>query len=259
MTATNQQNDRWDAKLYDANHSFVHQLGKAVFELLAPQPSERILDLGCGTGPLTQQIAAAGATVVGIDASPAMIAQAKAQFPSLQFEVQDALTMNFTQPFDAIFSNAALHWMKPPEIVAARMFQSLKRGGRLVLEMGGQGNVAKISAAAIQAGRLLGLDLTPVVNINFFPTVVEYTNLLETQGFDVNFAAMYDRPTPLEGGAAGLRTWMKMFRPDAEKAVPTEQREVFFQMLENQCRPDLFREGVWYADYRRLRLTASRN
>ena len=152
--------DQWDAKLYDGRHAFVHQLAAGVVDLLAPQPGERVLDLGCGTGALTQQIADAGADVFGIDASPAMVAKATAAYPGLSFAVADATTMVFDQPFDAVFSNAVLHWVRPPAAAVARMFAALRPGGRLVLEMGGRGNVATVLAAAAAAGRDVGLDLS---------------------------------------------------------------------------------------------------
>lgn len=250
--------DQWNAALYDNRHSFVNELARGVVELLAPQKGERILDLGCGTGPLTQQIAAAGAEVLGIDASPAMIAQARQNFPGIHFEVADALTMEFNQQFDAIFSNAVLHWIKPPEAAAARMFAALKPGGRLVLEMGGKGNVAMILREAIAAGRKIGIDLTPVVEINYFPSIGEYASVLEHAGFAVKFATLFDRMTKLNDGDAGLVNWMRMFRPGVEKAIPAQKHAAFFTELEHRCRDTLYSDGAWHADYVRLRVTALR-
>jgi trans-aconitate methyltransferase len=252
-------NDPWDAALYDANHSFVNKMARGLLEILAPQPGERILDLGCGTGALTQQIADAGAMVVGIDASAAMIAQAQKSYPRLDFRVADALTMQFAEPFDAIFSNAALHWIKPPAVAAGRMFAALKPGGRLVLEMGGKGNVSVLLRSAIEAGRSLGLELTPFIDINYFPSIGEYTGVLEQTGFAVTSAMLFDRPTPLSDGAAGLANWIRMFRPAALDAVPKDRLSEFFAAMESKCRPDFFRDGTWHADYRRLRVTAARS
>ena len=248
--------DRWDAALYDQSHSFVNQMAGGLLALLNPKPGERILDLGCGTGPLTQKIADNGASVLGVDASLSMIAKARATYPSIHFEVMDALTMKFTEQFDAIFSNAALHWIKPPEVAVARMFEALKTQGRLVLEMGGQGNVAAILNAAIESGRSIGIDLTPVVDINYFPSIAQYTTLLERAGFAVGFAALFDRPTPLSDGEAGLVNWIKMFRPGVMELVPTHHRHEFESSLKQRCRDRLFHDGIWQADYRRLRITA---
>ena len=166
--------DRWDANLYDKSHSFVNQMAGGVLELLNAKPGERILDLGCGTGPLTQKIADSGASVVGVDASPSMIAKARETYPSLHFEVMDALAMSFAKPFDAIFSNAALHWVKPPEVAIAKMFDAIKPGGRLVLEMGGKGNVATIQKAAIDArsiNRCGAVSSHPPWRSTIFPSI----------------------------------------------------------------------------------------
>jgi len=250
--------DPWDAKLYDANHSFVNEMARGLAEILSPKPGERILDLGCGTGALTQQIADSGAIVVGVDASASMIAQARKNYPRVDFRVADAVSMAFAEPFDAVFSNAALHWIKPPEAAAARMFAALKPGGRLVLEMGGKGNVSKVLGSAADASRSLGIDLTGTIEINYFPSIGEYTGLLDSAGFAVNSAVLFDRPTPLSDGDAGLANWIRMFRPTALEAVPENRRGEFFAAMESQCKADLFRGGVWHADYRRLRVTAFR-
>jgi trans-aconitate methyltransferase len=250
--------DQWDAKLYDTSHSFVNQMAAGLVDLLAPKSGERILDLGCGTGPLTAKIAEAGATVLGIDASPAMVAQARENYPSLQFEVMDATAMRFDRPFDAIFSNAVLHWVKPPALAAQHMYDALKPGGRLILEMGGKGNVSKILQAAIKAGKSISQDLHSVVDINYFPSIAEYSSVLEHAGFEVRFATSFDRPTPLNDGPAGLRNWIRMFRPGVETKVPPVDLEIFYQSIEQLCRDELLIDNVWNADYRRLRVMAVR-
>ena len=249
--------DRWDAALYDDRHGFVHRLGAGVVDLLAPQPGERILDLGCGTGPLTRRIADAGADVIGVDASPAMVERARAAYPDLHFDVADATTMAFERPFDAIFSNAVLHWVRPPEAAIARMFSALRPGGRVVLEMGGRGNVAGVLAAAAAGGREVRVDLIAPLDVNYFPSIGEYAGLLEAGGFAVELAMLFDRPTPLEG-AEGLRDWLRMFRPAAVEAVPPERHEHFFAAAERAAQDALFRDGQWQADYRRLRVRAVR-
>ncbi len=248
--------DRWDATLYDSNHSFVNQLAAELVDILAPKPGERILDVGCGTGPLTQSIASLGSKIVGVDASASMIALARKNYPDIEFAVMDAATMSFADKFDAVFSNAALHWIKPPEAAAECMFAALKPGGRLVLEMGGKRNVSTILMAAVDAGRSLGIDLRESININYFPGIGEYAHLLEQAGFDVRSAVLFDRPTALSEGESGLRNWIRMFRPAAEEAVPEHLVEAFFGAMEDRCRSRLFYDGVWHADYRRLRVTA---
>src|SRR2546423_15463085 len=131
----------WDPGLYDGKHAFVWQYGASLVELLQPRPGERILDLGCGTGHLTAQLAAAGANVLGIDSDAAMIEQARKAYPALHFEQRDARDFHFDEPFDAVFSNAVLHWIKEPERVIVCLRRALKPGGRFVAEFGGRGNV----------------------------------------------------------------------------------------------------------------------
>jgi trans-aconitate 2-methyltransferase len=246
-------NPTWDAGLYDDQHAFVWKHGAALIELLAPRPGERILDLGCGTGHLTAQLADAGADVVGIDNSPEMIDQARRAYPNFRFEQADARDFAFAEPFDAIFSNAVLHWVKPPEAVIACVRRALKPGGRFVAELGGRGNVRAIAAAMRNAAAALGGGA--VEDLWYFPGIAEYATLLERGGLEVTFAVLFDRLTPLEG-EQGMRHWVEMFGNSVLRQVPPERREEFFRHVEAELRPTLYRDGTWYADYRRLRVVA---
>jgi trans-aconitate 2-methyltransferase len=254
MEPTSSRN-QWDADLYDRRHAFVWQQGAGLLDLLRPRPGERILDVGCGTGHLTAQLAAAGAEVVGIDSSPAMIEQARRGYPQLRLEVGDARDFHFDQPFDAVFSNAALHWVREPERVIACVRAALKPGGRFVAEFGGRGNVRTIAAALADTAREFGCG--PWANPWYFPGVAEYATLLERGGLEVTYAALFDRWTPLEG-QQGLRHWVEMFANDLLTAVGPERREAFLAHVEARVRPVLYRDGTWQADYRRLRVVASR-
>lgn len=248
----------WDAALYDARHSFVWERGADVLALLAPQPEERILDLGCGTGHLSARIAEAGARVVGLDSSEEMIAEARRNFPALEFVVGDARDFHFDEPFEAVFSNAALHWVRQPERVAHCICEALTPGGRFVAEMGGQGNVERVLEGLRHARAAIGSPVESGFNPWYFPTIGEYTSLLETQGFDVTFALLFARPTTLEEGEAGLRNWIQMFGASfCSDLEPKKQEELFF-VVEQQLRKELFREGQWCLDYRRLRVMARR-
>jgi trans-aconitate methyltransferase len=229
-------------------------MAAGLVDLLDPKPGERVLDVGCGTGELTKVIADRGASVVGIDASADMIAKARELHPGLEFAVADARAMRFPAPFDAVFSNAALHWIRPPEQAAAAMFAALKPGGRLVAEFGGQGNVARVLAAAESAGNAQGVDLAGLLHENYFPDEAAYAAVLRWAGFEVDRIELYDRFTPLEG-PEGLRNWVRMFRPQALEKVDVDR---FFADLENTARPELFRDGIWHADYRRIRVVARR-
>ncbi len=249
--------DRWDAALYDDRHAFVHRMAGGLVDLLDPRPGERILDLGCGTGPLARRLADAGADVVGVDSSPAMVERARAAYPDLRFDVADATTMAFDRPFDALFSNAVLHWVRPPEAAVDRMFAALRPGGRLVLEMGGRGNVAAVLAAITAAGRDVGLDLSAEVDVNYFPSISQYTSVLEAGGFEVESAMLFDRPTPLDGNRPLLH-WASMFRPAAMARVDPYDHD-FADCLELHAEAaGLLRGGDWVADYRRLRVRAVR-
>jgi len=247
---------KWDAGLYDAKHGFVSELGKGVVELLAPKGGERILDVGCGTGQLTAEIAAVGAAVVGIDSSAEMIAEARKKYPAMRFEVMDAREISFAAEFDAVFSNAALHWVKEPERVIAGVARALKQGGRFVAEFGGHGNVGRLMAAFGRASAAVGLEFSTEMSPWYYPSIKEYAGLLEKHGLEVQQAALFDRPTKLEDGERGLRVWMEMFCGRILNHVPAEKREQWLQGVEREARPQLFQHGTWVLDYRRLRLVA---
>jgi trans-aconitate methyltransferase len=246
---------RWDPGLYDGKHAFVWKHGGALVELLAPQPGERILDLGCGTGHLTAALAEAGAAVVGLDHSEEMLRQARSAYPRLEFVQGDARSFVFAEPFDAVFSNATLHWVRPPETVVGRVRDALRPGGRFVAEFGGRGNVRTIAAALQSAARRLGLALEAPPW--YYPGVAEYASLLEAAGLEVRSALLFDRPTPLEG-PNGLRDWAAMFVRAMLDSLPPPRRDEFLRALEDEARPVLFRDGGWIADYRRLRIAAVR-
>ncbi len=248
---------KWDAGLYDDKHSFVWKLAAGVLELLDAQPGERILDLGCGTGHLTAKIAEAGAHVVGVDRSPEMIRQAKEKYPSLRFEVMDAREIALDGNFDAVFSNAALHWIKEPEQVIAGIKKSLRPGGRFVAEFGGKGNTGELLKAVQHAWPNLGLA-GPSPHPWYYPSVAEYARLLEQHGFEVTHATLFDRPTSLDDGERGLRNWLEMFGSAIVEGLPDAARERLLAEIERELRPKLFRDDHWVMDYRRLRLVAKR-
>jgi trans-aconitate methyltransferase len=223
----------WNAQNYQARHSYVWEFGEALIELLDPQIGQRILDLGCGAGQLTVKIAERGAQVVGIDASAEMIAQARANFPDLDFRTGDATSFQLAEPVDAVFSNAVLHWVKDQAGALRCIHRALKPGGRLVAELGGKGNIETIVSAA-------------GANPWYFPGIADYSTMLETQGLEVRFATLFDRPTRIEG-ENGLKDWLEMFGA----ALTTDPRA-----LAERLRPRMFRDGAWTLDYRRLQVVA---
>lgn len=246
----------WDSKLYDTKHNFVTKAGNDIIKILQAKPEEIILDLGCGTGALTNAIAADCAKIVGIDSSLEMIEQACRNYPNVEFKVASGSSFVFDYQFDAVFSNAALHWMKPPEPVIAKVYAHLKPGGRFVFEMGGGGNnVKNLLASIIAAAERFNLGYVDV--INYFPTLGTYSKLLEDAGFRVDYAQTIDRPTKLEG-KDGLRNWVKMFRSNVVKQIPEAQHENFFNTVEEIARPILYHDDTWWADYVRLRAIATK-
>lgn len=246
----------WDAALYDAKNAFVWKRGQGVVELLDPKPGERILDLGCGTGHLTNMIAEAGAEVIGIDKSPAMIEEARRLYPRIHFEIADAAEFHFDQPFDAVFSNAAIHWMKDQAAVARCIWQALNPGGRFVAEFGGKGNIEAIRAALADAILAAGEEVSFEPFARYYPTIGEYATLLEAQKFRVTFASHFDRPTKLQEDEKGLRNWLFTFADNIIQSLPQNKREEVIAGVERQLRSQLFKQGSWYADYRRLRIVA---
>jgi trans-aconitate 2-methyltransferase len=245
---------QWNAALYQSNHAFVFQYGEGVVELLAPQRGERILDIGCGTAELTARIAEAGAEVVGLDSSPEMIAAARQRFPQLEFTVADAANFSFEKLFDAVFSNAALHWVKDAEGAVICMARSLKPGGRLVIEMGGRGNIAQLTDA-IGAAVLAVTGIT-AEHGRHYPSISEYTGLLEKHGLEIDSAQLFARPTRLADGEAGLHNWIDQFEQAVLKDFSAEQRAAIIALAEERLREKLFIDGHWIADYKRLRIVA---
>jgi trans-aconitate methyltransferase len=245
---------QWNADLYQQSHSFVWELGNDLVGMLAPQAGECILDVGCGTGQLTARIARSGARVLGIDASPAMVEQAQNNFPELRFEVCDVRAMTYDGAFDAVFSNAALHWVQPAAAVAA-IARALKPGGRLMVELGGHGNIAEIIRAAEYAWQSLGAGPLPA-HPWFFPDIAEYTALLVRCGLETTLAVLFDRPTPFDGGAEGLARWIGMFGGHWMAALPPERHAEFLDAVAREAAPRLWRDGAWVGDYRRLRVVA---
>lgn len=244
----------WNATLYDQKFAFVSAYGKDIVTLLNPQPGEMILDIGCGTGQLAQEIAASGARVVGIDSSAAMVETARKTFPEGEFLVADATSFSFPARFDAVFSNATLHWVVDAERAVQNIATALKPGGRFVAEFGGKGNVEHIVTAIQQA-----IWDTLHIKVDsgwYYPSIGEYATLLERHGLAVDTAALFDRPTPLADGEQGLRSWIQMFATALLRPIPFDVQPIILERVEEQLRPLLFQNGQWIADYRRLRIIA---
>jgi SAM-dependent methyltransferase len=245
--------DQWDPERYAHNARFVSELGTPVLELLAPRAGERILDLGCGDGVLTEKLVAMGCVVVGVDGSAAQIAAATAR--GLDAHVTDGQELRFDAEFDAVFSNAAMHWMKRADDVIAGVWRALKPGGRFVGEFGGAGCVATIVRGLEAELRRRGIDAA-AWNPWYFPTDTEYRRRLEAGGFVVRSIALFPRPTPLPGDVTG---WLDTFARSFTAALPAAERAGFIAEVRDRLRPDLCdAEGHWTADYVRLRFAATK-
>ncbi|MCR9220245.1 MAG: class I SAM-dependent methyltransferase [Alphaproteobacteria bacterium] len=253
---TGEPSQSWDPDRYRREAGFVAELGLPVLDLLDPRPGERILDLGCGEGALTAKLAAAGAQVVGVDASPEQIARARDE--GLDAHVVDGQALAseaaFEAAFDAVFTNAALHWMKrDPDAVIAGVARALKPGGRFVGEFGGAGNVAAIRDALRAELSARGIDPAPY-DPWFFPSVDDYRARLEAGGFAVREIALIPRPTPLPGDISG---WLSTFGESFLNALPEADRADAVAAARARLAPVLAGpDGSWTADYVRLRFAA---
>jgi SAM-dependent methyltransferase len=238
----------WDPQDYQQRYSYVFQYGEALLDVLAPQAGERVLDLGCGAGQLTAAIARTGAAAFGIDASPEMIAQARANFPALDFRIGDATNFSVNEPLDAVFSNAALHWVKNAGAVAASVSRALKPAGRFVVELGGRGNIQSVVNAIHEV-------LGPVDLPWFFPSIGEYASELEIHGLEVRRAELFARPTRVEGDD-GMEHWLLVFGESIAAGRPDSRQKEIWSAVAQRLRPQCYRDGGWTLDYRRLRVVA---
>ncbi len=241
----------WDPERYAQAAGFVPRLAGPMLDLLQPRPGERLLDLGCGNGTLTAELLRAGHAVVGVDASAAQVAAARAL--GVDARVVDGHALEFGPEFDAVLSNAALHWMREPDKVIDGVWRALKPGGRFAGDMGGAGNVVSVTralAASLAKRGARAADHDPW----YFPDAAEYRARLERRGFAVEHAALVARPTPLPGP---IEDWLDTFTGAVMAAVPEAERLAVRAEVVEAVRPALLgRDGTWVVDYVRLRFLA---
>jgi trans-aconitate methyltransferase len=243
----------WDPASYARNARFVSDLGAPVVQLLAPRPGERILDLGCGDGVLTKRLADLGCDIVAIDASAAQVEAASSL--GLDARVMDAETLPFDDEFDAVFSNAVLHWILRADAAIEGVHRALKPGGRFVAECGGHGCVDRIRTALVRGLQRRGLDGESYVPW-YFPTAADYAMRLRRGGFRVDTIALIPRPTPLPGDIVG---WLETFAHSFLQPLPESARADFLHEVRAEVEPHLRdATGTWVADYVRLRFVATR-
>jgi trans-aconitate methyltransferase len=243
----------WDPATYARNARFVSDLGSAVLALLEPMPGERILDLGCGDGALTKALVDVGCEVVAVDSSAPQIEAARTL--GLNAHVMDAEALPFREEFDAVFSNAVLHWIKRADPMIAGVYRSLKPGGRFVAECGGHGCVQRVQTALVQALSRRGIDGDARVPW-YFPTPGDYATRLERAGFRVDSVALIPRPTPLPGDVID---WLETFAQGFLHGLAGTARADYLQEVRAALEPQLRdSSGTWVADYVRLRFAATK-
>jgi len=243
----------WDPANYARHARFVSDLGAPLVQLLAPQPGDRVLDLGCGDGALSKKLVDLGCEVVAVDSSGPQIEAARKR--GLDARVMSAETLPFRDEFDAVFSNAVLHWIRNADLMIAAVYRSLRPGGRFVAECGGYGCVHKIRTALVQALDRRGIDGEARVPW-YFPTPADYAARLERAGFRVDSIALIPRPTPLPGDLIG---WLETFAQSFLHGLPSAAREEYLQEVRATLEPQLREnDGTWVADYVRLRFAATK-
>lgn len=247
----------WNATLYDNKHKFVSNFGEDLVSFLNPQNGEHILDVGCGTGDLAHDISKSGATVTGIDAAHSMIEAAKEKYPDIHFSVQDGEQFSFDPQFHAVFSNAAIHWMKNQQKVVQNCYDVLLPSGRFVAELGGANNIQSIVDAIKEASNRLSIQYDATLFPWVFPTKEEMAEHLINVGFNVKTIEHYERPTPLVG-EDGIRNWLEMFSNNMFKNLTNDEKEAIYSECERILRPQLYKENSWIADYWRLRFIAKK-
>lgn len=243
----------WNSTLYDRKHNFVAEYGKGLLEFVPKNDGQTILDLGCGTGMLTVQLAGLCSKIVGVDSSQSMIEKAKEQFSNIEFIVCDALALPFENEFDVVFSNAVFHWISDHDTLLKNIYKVLNPKGLLVCEFGASGNIAAIEDAFTKACNDLEYEYEPKFN---FPTAEDFGKLLESNGFATDRIYDYDRPTVLKDGERGLVNWMKQFYASELAAMPKNVQATVCKKVEELTRGALWNGEEWVADYRRLRVVA---
>jgi len=222
---------------------------------LNPKPDEIILDLGCGTGDLTKSISLSCAKVVGVDSSAEMIEKAKSKYPDIEFYQMDARKLKFDFQFDAIFSNAVLHWIPEKEIVIEKMYSLLKGNGRIVIEFGGKGNNQQMLHALREVFIKSGHTKNSKIDFWYYPSIGEYASELEKQNFRVIHAEHFDRFTPLKSNQ-GIKNWFTMFGDNLFVGVSDSEKEDILNEVQDKLKSTHFKDGIWHADYKRIRVVA---
>ncbi|WGH76794.1 methyltransferase domain-containing protein [Tenacibaculum tangerinum] len=249
---------KWQPELYNQKHSFVYHYGEALIKLLNPKQNERVLDVGCGSGQLTDKINNLSNEAIGIDKSAEMIADAKSKFPNIEFHVGDAENFAFEKKFDAIFSNATLHWVKNYRRAIQCMYDNLKPNGKIVVEFGGKGNVQTIVNQLRNSLKKRNYKEQSDLHLWYFPSIGEYSTALESAGFRVLLAEHYDRPTELADENTGIKDWISMFAESFFIGVSENHIAEIKCEVQEKIKKQCLINGKWFADYKRIRIVATK-
>lgn len=244
---------KWNADLYEQKHDFVAEYGKDLLSFIPARKEQSILELGCGTGTLTAQLAKLGGRVLGIDGSPEMIERASKEYPKLEFRCIDACNLPFYEEWDVVFSNAVFHWINNHDLLLQNIYRALKPKGLLICEFGVQGNIASIENAFAHV--LKSHDHEYKAKFNF-PSVKKFEKKLLENNFSIDKIYDFDRPTPLKDGRKGLKNWLRQFFADKLTAFDDEKQEIILNETEELLKDKIWNGQAYYADYRRLRAAA---
>ncbi len=243
----------WNSSLYDKKHDFVAEYGKDLLTYIPDHPAQSILDLGCGTGTLTIQLAELGSRVMGVDSSPSMIEKARERFPGLTFQICDALALPFEAEWDVIFSNAVFHWISDHDTLLESIRHALTPQGILICEFGAVGNTAVILQSFGAASAEFGYSYESKFN---YQSPGNFEKLLTKHGFVIDRVWDFDRPTPLKDGKDGLQNWIRQFLASDLAAMSQDIQERVLSRTEELAKEHLWKKREWVADYRRLRAVA---
>lgn len=246
----------WNASLYNDKHAFVYEYGAELIQLLSPKQHEDILDVGCGTGQLTYQISQDARRIVGMDQSKEMIKNARLNYQQIDFRTAEVTSFNFEEQYDAIFSNATLHWVLEPDLAITRMKDHLKTKGRLILEFGAQGNVDTILTQLRKSLKQHNYLKQSQLKCWYFPSQDEYKSKLLKQGFSVDYCEEIDRPTILADEKTGIIDWLSMFGNRFFDGISQQEASVIKREVQEALKPKCLVDGQWIADYRRIRVVA---
>ncbi|WP_062198080.1 class I SAM-dependent methyltransferase [Massilibacterium senegalense] len=246
---------KWDPVLYEEHGYFVYEYGEDLLALLQPKKDEYIVDVGCGTGQITEKIARSGVKVKGIDASAEMIKKATENYPNITFEQRNAMDIDEEEVADAVFSNAALHWMKEQDTVIENIYRYLKPGGRFIGEMGAKGNIETIIQALQQSFQEIGRE-SDFMMPWYFPSIGEYSEKLEKGNFKILMMIHFKRKTKIGDNELSVRYWLLNFAYELLLPLTKEEREEVIQKVIHKVQPLFETEKGWFADYERLRFIA---